>query len=141
MAVMCRNKSFTLLESVIVLLLVCSICFLAVRFPHKSKAQIEKNFLNNYQSFFNQAQLSAQKDNHDLKFFFFKRKIEFVDQKGNQHLLNIPKEFIGPNEEIIIKANGYVAPTKIKFVDLQGKKRFTLIYSLGFGNYRVEKYE
>ncbi|AZZ61508.1 type II secretion protein [Oenococcus sp. UCMA 16435] len=114
---------------------------MAVRFPHKSKAQIEKNFLNNYQSFFNQAQLSAQKDNHDLKFFFFKRKIEFVDQKGNQHLLNIPKEFIGPNEEIIIKANGYVAPTKIKFVDLQGKKRFTLIYSLGFGNYRVEKYE
>ncbi|MGL2325020.1 type II secretion protein [Oenococcus oeni] len=141
MAVMCRNNSFTLLESVIVLLLVCSLCCLAVRIPHKSKEKIEKDFLNDYQSFFNQAQLSAQRDNHNLKFIFSKKKIEFIDQRGGQHLLNIPKELIGPKDKIVIKANGYVAPATISFSDPQGGRQFTLIYSLGFGNYRMEKYE
>lgn len=134
---MSQSKSFTLLESVIVLFIFAALALCALSVPKESEAKMQTRFLKSYDSFFNQAQLLAQRENHDVDFIFKHRTITFISQKGQKRELGIPKGLHAESRRLALKANGYVAPTSIAFLDDRGKPRFSLVYSLGFGNYRV----
>ncbi|OEY82284.1 hypothetical protein NT95_00475 [Oenococcus kitaharae] len=114
-------------------------CALSV--PKESEAKMQTRFLKSYGSFFNQAQLLAQRENHDVDFIFQHQVISFISPKGQKRELDIPKGMHTEPRRLSLKANGYVAPTSIVFLDDRGKPRFSLIYSLGFGNYRVADYD
>lgn len=89
--------------------------------------------------FFSQAQLSAQRSNRDTELIFNQNDIYFSDCHKRLQRLAIPKEILAPSRKMVIKANGYVAPMTLIFSNPEGDRKFSLIYSLGFGNYRVEK--
>ncbi len=136
---MFRNKAFTLLESLIVLSIIAFLCVIAVSLPRPTEKQVTKSFLKKYESFFSQAQLSAQRSNRDTELIFNQNDIYFSDCHKRLQRLAIPKEILAPSRKMVIKANGYVTPMTLIFSNPKGNRKFSLIYSLGFGNYRVEK--
>ncbi|WP_439425950.1 prepilin-type N-terminal cleavage/methylation domain-containing protein [Oenococcus alcoholitolerans] len=139
---MSASKSFTLIESVITLFIVSILVSLTFLFAVKNENHVYSGFKREFQTFFSLAQAISREKSDDTIFYFNVNDISFKNKNGREFILKLPKDYKTKNTNIHLKENGYVMPTTIDFFNSKNnKKEFSIIYSLGFGNYRFEKYE
>lgn len=125
------NKAFTLLESLIVLTIVAMMLLISFTLrPNQNQInQWEPAFKNKWQ----RTRLTAQQTQKNIIVNFDKDGIVFDREK-----FKYPRTYQNtvPKQLTILKT-GYVAPTTVTLKS--GRKTIKLIFSLGGGDYRVEK--
>jgi len=125
------NRAFTLLESLIVLSVVASMLLLSytIKPHHQQMTQWEPTFKSQWQ----QARLTAQQTQKNVTVTFDRDAVIF-----DRDRLKYPKGYSNSvSTQIKILKTGYVAPGTITLTT--GKQTIKIIFSLGGGEYRVEK--
>lgn len=125
------NSGFTLLESLIVLSIVASMLLISCTIkPHyQQMAQWEPAFKSQW----HQTRLTAQQTQKNVTVAFDRDVVMFGPDS-----FKYPKGYSNQVcTQIKILKTGYVAPTTI--VLTTGKQTIKIIFSLGGGEYRVEK--
>ncbi|MDR0899549.1 MAG: hypothetical protein LBM27_04265 [Lactobacillaceae bacterium] len=129
---MYRSNSFTLLETSLVLLVVS--LFVVLGFSKTTHPSQLERAVKTFDTFYNQARTNNFLSGYDREIRFENNQLIY----RNRHT-NLPKGIHIDNSKLTLKSNGYVAPQTIIISDFQNQKTAKLIFSLGFGAYRVEK--
>jgi Tfp pilus assembly protein FimT len=130
---MSRNKSFTLLESLIVLSIVSLLMLLGVNMQQHHISTTR--FIQTYDAFYQQARQQAIAQQRDVTVNYDDAKIS-TQGLSHETQLNLPNDWYEQPQTLTIKAGGYVSPKTIKIQTPKGT--VSLIYSLAGGEYRVE---
>lgn len=132
-----RSRAFTLVESVIVLMITTLVISLSItNQPKESSSKQVNRFLEHYQQFWNVAESHALSRQNTTYFEISSQQIRIYSDDFEK-VMKCPKNIQVDLTTITIKEDGYVAPQTINF-NLDGQV-FSIIYSMAGGNYRVEK--
>ncbi|CAK1225138.1 hypothetical protein [Fructobacillus evanidus] len=128
-----KFKSFTLVESVIVLSLVALLLGLGLALRPKQNQQSFADFQQQFAAHFQRARLLAQAKGVESILDFQSNQLVI-----GQAVLSYPvKSKVERATKVVIKPSGYVAPGHITWH--QGQGTWRLIFQFGGGTYRFEK--
>ncbi|CAK1226678.1 hypothetical protein R82291_FJPPFKPJ_00522 [Fructobacillus cardui] len=128
-----KFKSFTLIESVIVLSLVALLLGLGLALRPRQNQQSFADFQQQFAANFQRARLLAQAKEVESILDFQSDQLVI-----GQEVLSYPvKSKVDQTAKVVIKPSGYVAPGHISWH--QDQVTWRLIFQFGGGTYRFEK--
>lgn len=127
-----RKKSFTLIETTLVLAIILIFTVIGLKINHNQKQSLD-SAISSFDSFFKQAKTNNFLSGIDRKIIFNQNKIQYQNRE-----LILNKQYKFDSQTLILKSNGYIAPTTINIYK-NNQQIAKIIFSLGFGVYRIEK--
>lgn len=139
------TRGFTLLESILVLIIWSTVCCLGFYFTHNNQnRRIEKNFWQEFDQSWMEAKSRANFDRKGTIITFEKKRkqINFVavgTDKLCQRTIKLPHEWSMPNDDqFSMRYDGYMSPASCVLFGNKGSK-YNITVQLGWGEYHVQE--
>lgn len=129
-----RSKSFTLVETIVVLAVISIIGFLLVAKPLQSETSKVSSLERQFEAFYARMKSRAIGSDNGLQIIFSGHQVT-----ADNRIMEINEDLHFENKTIEIKNDGYVHPTTVHVYNSNNQTVAKIIYSLGFGNFRFEK--